>query len=407
MKKKLLILETHPIQYRAPIFQAYERLFPGEIEVVYASDFSVRGYTDKDFGSAFAWDSGLLSGYPYRILQNAVGPGIERWNGITGAGVPDLIYRTRPDAVLLHSLGYAFNWSAYFTAWRLGIPVWLRVETQDEAMERGPGKAFLRALAFRSLYMGLNRAFYIGELNRAHLLRHGLHPDRLTPARYCTPDPIARLSGSQKGTLRQQTRATLGLPLDALVVAFFGKLIPKKNPDILIDALGRIPKRDGHPIACLFVGSGEMEAVLRRDASSLEQRVGIRTVFAGFINQSALSAYYLASDIVVLPSRRMGETWGLVVNEALQAGCGVVTSDAVGCARDFASWERFRIFPVGDSQRLAKAIDELRGFWRDADWARAALRDYSVEASARAIHDCLSALPTRHGTQQNAAATTG
>jgi len=30
---------------------------------------------------------------------------------------------------------------------------------------------------------------------------------------------------------------------------------------------------------------------------------------------------------MVLPSRRAGETWGLVVNEALQAGCAVIVSE--------------------------------------------------------------------------------
>jgi hypothetical protein len=64
-RRKLLVLETHPIQYRAPIFQAYERMFPGELEVVYASDFSVRGYRDRDFGASVAWDVPLMSGYRY------------------------------------------------------------------------------------------------------------------------------------------------------------------------------------------------------------------------------------------------------------------------------------------------------------------------------------------------------
>ena len=49
----------------------------------------------------------------------------------------------------------------------------------------------------------------------------------------------------------------------------------------------------------------------------------------------------------------MGETWGLVVNEALQAGCSVIVSDAVGCHADFKDWERVRVFSDGNTELSA------------------------------------------------------
>ncbi|HEY0906173.1 MAG TPA: glycosyltransferase, partial [Methylophilus sp.] len=150
-------------------------------------------------------------------------------------------------------------------------------------------------------------------------------------------------------------------------------------------ALRGIPLAQGDAITALFVGAGELESSLREMAHTLEAERGIRTVFAGFVNQSKLTAYYLASDTVVLPSRRAGETWGLVVNEALQAGCGVVVSEAVGCHRDFGSWERFRVIPVGDAARLATALAETRGYPRDSEWAVYGMGAYTVEKAADAI----------------------
>ena len=38
--------------------------------------------------------------------------------------------------------------------------------------------------------------------------------------------------------------------------------------------------------------------------------------FAGFLNQSEIPRAYVAADCIVLPSD-YGETWGLVVNEAM------------------------------------------------------------------------------------------
>ena len=127
----------------------------------------------------------------------------------------------------------------------------------------------------------------------------------------------------------------------------------------------------------MIVGSGEMEAELRTN--------GQAAIFTGFVNQSELADYYLAADIVVLPSRRMGETWGLVVNEALQAGCAVVVSDAVGCAEEFNTWERVRVFPAGDAVQLAQHIISLSRLPRDFDWCRPRLGEYSIESVARAL----------------------
>ena len=90
--------------------------------------------------------------------------------------------------------------------------------------------------------------------------------------------------------------------------------------------------------------SGPLEPEMKVLSDEADKKYGVKSFYSGFINQSQLAGHYLAMDIMVLPSRRMGETWGLVANEAMQAGCGVIVSDAVGCSEDFKSWERFRVF---------------------------------------------------------------
>ena len=43
-------------------------MFPGQVEVVYASGCSVHGFEDPSFRGKFAWDVLLLDDYRYRIL---------------------------------------------------------------------------------------------------------------------------------------------------------------------------------------------------------------------------------------------------------------------------------------------------------------------------------------------------
>ena len=102
----------------------------------------------------------------------------------------------------------------------------------------------------------------------------------------------------------------------------------------------------------------------------------------GFVNQSQLPPYYLATDIAILPSQQMGETWGLVVNEALQAGNAVCISDAVGCSVEFSGWERVRVFPSNNANALTQALESLLKYPHNFDWCQQQMQAYSVDATA-------------------------
>lgn len=392
MSISLLIIESHPVQYRTPVYAYLNKICPGEIHVVFASDFSVRGSHDAGFATSFAWDSDLLAGYPSTVLDVSLEHSPRGWNDLKAPGLSRLIRRLKPKAILLNSLNYRFDYFAYLLAILYRIPVWMRCETQDQALSRSHLKSLLRSAYYLLLYKGINTAFSIGELNRLHWLKHGLKSPQLRYARYCTPDRTFDLSEVQKIDRRKNVRNRFGIDQSQIVVSFFGKLIPKKDPELLFQALPFLPKKLRHNLAFLFVGSGELLSKLETRAAAAKSDHGVATFFPGFINQSSLVDWYLASDVVVLPSRRAGETWGLVVNEALQAGCAVAVSDAVGCSADFGSLERFRTIPVGSEQNLAQALIELAQYPRSFDWAREVSRQYSIEAAAQAFATAIAEL---------------
>jgi glycosyltransferase involved in cell wall biosynthesis len=106
-----------------------------------------------------------------------------------------------------------------------------------------------------------------------------------------------------------------------------------------------------------------------------------------------MPAYYLAADALMLPSRRMGETWGLVVNEALSAGCGVIMTSAVGSSTDFRQGEHVRIIPDNSINACAQAISSLSKMRRSFDWSQSLLAPYTIEAAAQAIAAKIDTLP--------------
>jgi glycosyltransferase involved in cell wall biosynthesis len=386
----VLIFDSHPVQYKAPVYQRLQQLMPDSFQVIYATDSSVRGHHDLEFGKHIAWDVPLLEGYAHRVLHNERGAPFSGFRSLTGRGVYRLLREEQPSAVLISQFIYEFDLATFVSCLRLGIPIWIRQETQDEAFVRPPWKSALRTLFYRAVYSRVDHAFYLGHLNREHLLRHGVPLERMTLAPYCTPigDMTDPVTGEQ---LRKATRKKLGIEPDEIAILFSGKLIDKKNPQLLLDAFGLLSPGERARFKLIFVGSGPLEELLRTKAAAFPGQVH----FAGFLNQSEIASHYLAADIMVLLSRRAGETWGLVVNEALQAGCSVVMTDAVGCHREFGAWERVRVIRDGDARACAQALGELAVFPRSFDWCGERMKAYSVEAAATALAQKIGSLDPR------------
>ena len=119
----------------------------------------------------------------------------------------------------------------------------------------------------------------------------------------------------------------------------------------------------------------------------------VPVTFAGFLNQTEMPAAYAVTDCLVLPSD-YGETWGLVVNEAMACGIPAVVSDRVGCGPDLVEHDvTGLVYPFGDVEALADALRTLA--IRPAQLAEMGARardrvtDYSVE---RAVAGTLEAV---------------
>lgn len=388
--KNLLVFDSHPVQYRVPIFKELAKSDKINLHVVYASDCSVKGYKDVEFGTNVAWDGGMLEGYNYSVLNSEKGIPLSGWSSLTGKGVKQKIKEIKPDYILLTGLNYRYDVVAYLHAKLNNIPLWLRCETQDYVSVRSPLKSLIRSFIYRNIYKGIDKFLYIGELNKEHYLKHGVQNNQLYPVKYTTSNHFKDFTAIEKFDMRQNKMEEYGLENEKIVIAFSGKLIPKKNPDLLLESVSYLPIEIKKKINFLFIGSGELEKVLKIKADELSKDFGIKTVFTGFVNQSQMTANYLAANIVVLPSRKQGETWGLVANEGLQAGASVIVSDSVGSHKDFEKLERFKVCKTENAQDLADKILELIDYNVDFDWANEGLKDYSISANVKSIDSLIN-----------------
>ncbi len=132
---------------------------------------------------------------------------------------------------------------------------------------------------------------------------------------------------------RSVVRAHLGLPTDALVLMFAGRIQPLKAPDVLLRAVAVLLERDPGMRSRLVVpivggpsGSGlDHPESLAQLADSLGLTDVVR--FVPPVAQMELAAWYAAADLVAVPS--YNESFGLVAVEAQASGTPVVAA-AVG-----------------------------------------------------------------------------
>jgi glycosyltransferase involved in cell wall biosynthesis len=218
------------------------------------------------------------------------------------------------------------------------------------------------------LFGRVDQFLSIGSANRSFYLVRGIPPARISCAPYCVENRVFRQRANEARKRRAAIRQSFNIPANAFCIVFAGKFVRKKRPGDLVRAVaGLSAAQGGKDIHLLFVGSGELGRDLR-DATSVQfdaERFGIPIAaqrnkppasFAGFLNQSRMGEAYAAADCLVLPSEA-GETWGLVVNEAMASGLPCIVSEACGCAEDLVKPLRPDLcYPCGDTDALAVAI---------------------------------------------------
>lgn len=298
----------------------------------------------------------------YRVVRAKSWDELDRRRGIpfpvTGR---DMVARAAElvqwsDVVHIHDVLYMPCWTVAALARRAGRPI---VVTQHisviahpsrvtRAVQRivygGPGRAILRR-ADRVVVVNDRVGGFVRDQGvdawRVRLIPNGVDAARFRPA---TDDGE-----------RREIRQRYGLPTDAVIALFVGRIVPKKGADRLLRAL-----HDEYVVA--FAGGDRPESVPDDG----------RTVFLGTLTLDQVAEVYRAADIFVLPSESEG--FPLSAQEAMAAGLPVVLRDDPGYAPYKLESAGVR-FVDGEPDTIRSVLRELA--------ADAALRR-SMGAQARA-----------------------
>ncbi len=390
---RLAIVATHPIQYQSPWFREIARSELFHVKVFFLWDFGVEKRRDPTFGKVIAWDVPLLDGFDYEFVPNeATEKGNHSFWGLHNPELKNRVAQWGPDAVLLLAYRYRSVLEFLFKWRKNPVPLVFRGDSHRLFTQRTLLYK-LRRFCIRTIFRNFAACLYVGSVNKEYFIEHGVDEKKL----FFVPHAVERErfnpedDESSEETPSVAFRRELGIPEEHRVALFVGKFEPKKAPLDLVDAF---IDADLERVTLVFVGDGALREKIVERINGHEQ-----IKIASFRNQKQMPAVYRAADVLILPSVGLGESWGLVLNEAMECGLAVIGSTGVGAGYDLLrDGENGYLFERGDVQGLTHCLKKLFSDSRLLDSfkkkSRECVEEYSFESATRGLHEaCLEVLP--------------
>jgi glycosyltransferase involved in cell wall biosynthesis len=352
-KRRLAIVAGHPVQYISPWLNGLADNAGVDLKVFYLWDLGVSTANDPGFGRPLQWDIPLLEGHDYEFIPNrATKPGNQHFFGYINPGLAPRLAAWRPDAILL--MNYAFLTYILLLLdprfWK--IPFLLRGDSHNLNRKQGL-KSKLNQLGRSFLFRRFAAFLVVGSANHQYYRSNGVPTSKLFMGRHAVDNARFAAAGTTAAATALTLRESIGIGQE-IVILFVGKFVAVKRPLDLLYAYANLPTPLIASSKIVFVGEGHLEESIRTHA----QHLGLDGVhFLPFQNQSMMPAVYSMGDLLALPSE--SETWGLVVNEAMNLACPAIVSDHVGCAYDLVvpgqtGW----VFPTGNIQALTNCLED-------------------------------------------------
>jgi glycosyltransferase involved in cell wall biosynthesis len=285
-----------------------------------------------------------------------------RWMGITPTLPLRLRRFPRPDVV--HIFGFRDPVTTLTAAWcrRRSIPyVFEPLGMFRPRLRKVWLKSALDASLYRGVASGAALVLCASPRERDDVVACGVPPERVRVRGNGFPTPLDRSS-----PLGSDLRGGLGIPGDAQIVLYVGRIASGKGIEHLLALAGRLPEvhvvlagpDDRHGVTALVraaQGNGRVHLLGQSDGPPTD--------------------LYRQADVFVLASD--GESFGLVAAEAAAAGTPVVVSDRCGIAPFFEDGEALVIRATDDA--VVAAVESVLG----DDALRRQLSSGGVEAARR------------------------
>jgi glycosyltransferase involved in cell wall biosynthesis len=370
---RVLLLNNVPAPYFKPLFEKLGLRSGWELTVCYASAWN------RDVG----WEEEKLEEHDAHrtVILDRRRPWLAKRLGSGSAAalaLAQILMRERPDYLICY--GYTLTPQITALLWSIltNIPFAISGDANIYCDRASGIKKIIKRWWLSQVTKRAAALLTIGTANRMFWEAYGARPEQLFEARFAVDNDLyARARAARRAesiALRTKLALTAGV-----VFLFVGRLVKRKNVDLIIRAIRQLRDDD---VALVIAGSGEerdsLEALARGDA---------RVIFAGTVEPGELPLYYAMADVIVLPAS--DEPWGLVINEAMASGLAVIAHSKCGAALDLVDTGNGISLNTLAVDELAGAIKrlsddhDLRGSMMEC--SREKIKSWSIDEAAQAI----------------------
>jgi glycosyltransferase involved in cell wall biosynthesis len=288
-------------------------------------------------------------GVPVRIYAKC-GKGLVK-NALFALQVAAMLIRERESYDFVYFLMQGMHLAFGLPVARLlRKPVVMKVTGSGEVLRMA--KSTLGRLELHWLRKWAHRVMILNEGMRAEAINSGLPPESL----HWMPNPVdtdefAPATPADQNALRSR----FGIPTNAKVILYCGRLAPEKALPSLLDAFAIVVHEDPEALL-LIIGDGplrtELEAQVRRLGLS-EKSVR----FTGQVEPDDVSSWLRIADVFALVS--VFEGFPCSLTEAMSTSIPSVVSDIPANRQLVEDGEQGFLVPVGDSRAIAVAALRL------------------------------------------------
>jgi glycosyltransferase involved in cell wall biosynthesis len=331
------------------------------------TDFTLRTIYSYEY-SMGRWQITL----PRSINATIIGKGEESighrslaaiWGGwLRGREVIREIRVTHPSAVMILGYGSVAHFVVIEWCRRNGIPCLMWGDSNIRGDLKSGFKAWIKKILVSRAVSRCDALLPCGSLGAQYFKKYGARSEQIF---FVPNEPDYSLIENISKGMAESVREKFQLDPDRHRLVYSGRLVGVKRVDLLIDAFVRVADlRPDWDWDMLIAGDGPLAAELK---TRVPNRLQHRVTWTGFLDSpQRMSALYLVSDVLVLPSDY--EPWALVVNEAACTGLALVCSDVVGAAAELLrDRENGRLFRTGD---ITSLVDALRDVTDEANLCR-------------------------------------
>ena len=152
--------------------------------------------------------------------------------------------------------------------------------------------------------------------------------------------------------VKREMRERAGIPADAVMLLYAGRISPEKNIGLLVDMMKILAKDDTRDYRLLVAGAGPLGEWLTEQT---EQRFPGKIVKLGHLDKETLSNYYANADVFVHPNPK--EPFGIAPLEAMASGAPTVAPNSGGILSYATNENAWLIEPTGEN--FAAAVRDV------------------------------------------------